>query len=119
MTSHEFEDFLYSIGGLVNGNSKDKEIITTNLCECSEGWLELISNLIAELIATGWDKEVCQIKEKLGGLRFYTNEASESLTAIITTYEQSSFNICEICGSTKNVQLRNGKRLRSLCENHK
>jgi hypothetical protein len=118
MTSKEFEKFLLSIGGLIDANSSDKNVITADICECGEGWFHLISELIAELIAVGWNKEICQIKQKFGGLRFYASELPEELSAIIFKYEQRSFGICEVCGSIENVKLRQGKRLRSLCEKH-
>jgi len=40
-------------------------------CECNDGWLELIAELIQELVDAGWSREVLQIKEKFGGLCFY------------------------------------------------
>lgn len=39
--------------------------------ECGSGWNKLICNLIKDLIDIGWNKEIAQIKEKFGTLRFY------------------------------------------------
>lgn len=69
----EFEDFLKSIGGLVDGRSPEKKPIFENIWQCGDGWLELIRDLIVELIAAGWNKEIRQIEEKFGGLSFYAN----------------------------------------------
>lgn len=40
-----------------------------------------------------------QVKEKFGGLRFYTNGASERILGMISMAESMSYRICETCGS--------------------
>lgn len=117
MTSIEFEDYLKSIGGLVNGYYTDRDPITYNLCECGEGWLELIKNCIDECISAGWDKQICQIKEKWGGLRFYINLGTDEIFDIISKYENLSYKTCENCGSINNVTTGGKGWVRSLCEN--
>ena len=116
MTSQEFENYLESIGGLKSGYFNDRPPIVKNLCECDDGWLDLIKNLIDELIAIGWDKEICQIKEKFGGLRFYTNGLPEVGWEIISKYEKLSMEICEICGEPG--VLRVGGWYKTLCNKH-
>lgn len=106
MTTKEFEEFLVSVDGLISGYNGNK--ICFNICECGDGWLEMIKDLINELIAAGWDKEICQIKEKFGGLRFYINGASEEVHNIIHKYEKLSYTICENCGS-KEAKLEQDK----------
>jgi hypothetical protein len=118
MTSVEFEDFLESIGGLFDGRSPGRRPIIINICQCDEGWLELIKDLILELIAAGWNKEVRQIKEKFGGLSFYTNDLTDKDFAIIHKYALKSFHTCEICGSIDNVKLRRKNWVKTLCEKH-
>jgi hypothetical protein len=116
MTEKEFEDYLVSIGGLVNGHFTDRPPITKNMCECSDGWLEMIKNCIEELIFCGWDKHIHQIKEKFGGLRFYIGAASKECHEIIRKYEALSFTICEVCG--EKGERRNKGWIRTLCDKH-
>jgi hypothetical protein len=106
MTEQEMNDFLQSIGGLENGMYSNREPITNaGFFECDSGWYQLIKDLITDLIELGWNKEICQVKEKFGGLRFYINEGSDEIHDRITEAERQSYEICEITG--KPGQLRN------------
>ena len=117
MTTKEFEDYLKSIGGLVNGYYVDKPNITSvTVCECDNGWLQLIKNCIQELIDIGWDKQICQIKEKFGRLRFYPANYPEGSSKIIEKYSEISSHTCEVCG--KEGELRNLPWIQTLCEKH-
>lgn len=119
MTTQEFEDYLVSIGGLVNGHYSNRKPIINNICECNEGWLQMIHDLIEEAIKAGWNKEICQIKEKFGGLRFYINSASDEVHDIISKYEKLSYKTCEICGSTDDVETGGKGWIQSLCLEHR
>jgi len=99
MTEQEMNDFLQSIGGLKIGYYSDREpIMTAGFFECDEGWYQLIKDLITDLIELGWNKEICQVKEKFGGLRFYINEGSDEIHARISKAEDLSYETCEITG---------------------
>lgn len=99
MTKKELDTFLVEIGGLENGYRTDMPSITDSyFFECGSGWYELIKNLIQDLLTLGWNKEVCQVKEKFGGLRFYVNEGSSEIYDRITKAEQDSYTICEVTG---------------------
>jgi hypothetical protein len=99
MTDQEMNDFLQSIGGLKNGYYSDKEPITdAGFFECGPGWYPLLRDLITDLIALGWDKQVCQVKEKFGGLRFYVNGMSDEMHARIKIAEDASYETCEVTG---------------------
>ena len=82
--------------------------------KCGDGWFAIVDclsraceNEIAMLISQGLDKEcwprVAQIKEEMGGLRFYVNEpVSDELRAKILQAEADegeSFRTCERCGA--------------------
>jgi hypothetical protein len=67
------------------------------------GWYELEKNLIEDLIKLGWNKEVCQVKEKFGGLRFYINDGSDEIFKRIDQAESESYKTCEICGSKEEI----------------
>lgn len=93
-------------------------------CECDDGWYWLIDNLcntiqqyidnnkhlnVSQVIAT-------QVKEKYGGLRFYCQGGDETIDGMIWFAENLSFNICEICGNTKEVKQTEGW-IKTLCIN--
>ena len=116
MTTEQFEEFLKSIGGLENGIFADREKINSRYSFCvGDGWLDLLKNLIEELIANGWDKQICDVKEKFGGLRFYTGAMSDKCRNIVEKYENLSFEICEKCGTPGELKKINGW-LSTLCD---
>lgn len=74
---------------------------------CDDGWLELLVHLSSRLeaaIAVEPTEDqgalaACQVKEKFGGLRFYTYAAPTPLMEVlIDAAETASFNTCEACG---------------------
>lgn len=117
MTEDEFNKYLESIGGLENGYYTDRgPILNAGFFEISTGWYGMVKNLIDELIAAGWDKQTCQVKEKFGGLRFYTNSMSDECHEIVSKYEKLSVETCEECGEPG--QLRQGGWIATLCDEH-
>lgn len=111
-------DYLESIGGLENGMYSNKPKITSSdFFDVQVGWYPLIKNLIDELITLGWDKQVTQVKEKFGGLRFYINGGSDEIYNKITEAEKLSHETCELCG--KKGELRTKIRwFTTLCDEH-
>jgi len=100
MSEEEFNEYLESIGGLENGFYSDKPPIkSVNFFEVNEGWYPLVKELIEDLIQLGWNKQVCQVKEKFGGLRFYINEGSNEIHNRISKAEKDSYEICEVTGN--------------------
>lgn len=95
--------------------------------ECGDGWFDLIRDLIAKLIAleseeaeSFVDFKVTQIKEKFGGLRFYTafgesfdDDSWKRVFSIINSYEHRSLSVCEFCG--KQARLRTLGYIQTLC----
>ncbi len=116
MSKEEFFNFLKEIGGLINIRRKMDGPLCNYGCECSDGWLELIAELIQELVDAGWTREIRQIKEKFGGLRFYADGLPHSGIEIVGKYERRSFTICEICGSTDQVRLCGTRWVKTLCD---
>ena len=118
MTREEMGEFLESIGGLANGFYLDREPITNcGFFDVDSGWYPLIKDLIEDLIKLGWDKQVCQVKEKFGGLRFYINSGSNEIFARITLAENKSHEICETCGEKGEMRTDLGW-YRTLCNKH-
>lgn len=104
MTNKQVEEFLKEIGGLKSAYYPDK-IIKNRIFECGSGWNKLICDLIKDLINIGWNKEIAQIKEKFGTLRFYPGGCTDEQWKLIQEAERKSSTICEYCGTTENVKL--------------
>jgi len=99
MNEQEMNEFLQSIGGLKNAYYSDKEpIMDAGFLCVGPGWYLLIKELIEDLVELGWDREVCQVKEKFGGLRFYINAASDEVYDRISQAETESYETCEETG---------------------
>lgn len=112
---------------------KDLSMQETCMCwgiDCGDGWYDLIECLCQvidnwmyneEYRAKYEKREPCapieatQVKEKFGGLRFYTNNISNEVSGAISMAEHMSYKICEYCGSTKNVSQTKGWVI-TLCE---
>jgi len=84
---------------------------------CDDGWYKLIRDLLEELELMGMDENfrVLQVKEKFGGLRFYTQGASQEAARRIEEVCQDSFNVCERCGTRENVTTE-GSWVVTLCK---
>jgi len=93
---------------------------TTPYCDCLSdipfGWRDLIETLVQQLIAAGWDRQVAQVKQKWGGLRFYVGDASPAMARLIARAEKRSLKICEECG--RPGVLRSATFVQTLCEDH-
>jgi len=101
MTKEEFDDFLKPLGLIWDWTNQPVE--NSAGFEIGSGWYELTKNLITDLIALGWDKRICQVKEKFGGGRFYIDEHNEETFQRIQAWENDTFKTCEQCGSTNSV----------------
>ena len=112
------DDFLLAIGGLVDGyKPNSKRIISSDFFRIEKGWFPLIKKLITDLIEVGWNREICCIKEKFGGLRFYITEGSDEVWNLILNAEEESLNVCEKCGSPGKIRTDIGWLL-TLCDKH-
>jgi hypothetical protein len=114
LTDKELTEYLISIGGLTNvftGNN----ITDSDFFQVSLGWNLIIKNLIQDLIKLGWNKEVIQVKEKFGGLRFYINEGTDEIHQRIGEAELESMKTCEITGRHGKIRTDIGW-YRTLCD---
>ncbi len=104
---------------------RQRDLSPRETCMCygiefSDGWYNLIDNL-CELLQFHIDKngyqqiEATQVKEKFGGLRFYTTSCDEYISGIINFAETLSYKICEECGSMKDITQTKGW-VRTLCK---
>jgi hypothetical protein len=89
-----------------------------------DGWFDLLWRLCERLepvVAaaekkTGRPFELLQVKEKIGGLRFYANSKNEAISTLIEAAEIESFFTCEVCGQPGKPQ--GGSRIQTLCDEH-
>lgn len=81
-----------------------------DLYECGDGWIPLIEDaktIISKYNLKHPDKDplkFVQIKEKFGGLCLYMNYYVPEITDKIRELENKSYEICEHCGTNKNVK---------------
>lgn len=71
------------------------------------GWRDLVVKLHNSLVQVAPDYRLCQVKEKFGGLRFYTNVrgSPENLVSrIIGYYEELSAKTCDVCGEPGEIK---------------
>ena len=83
----------------------------TSMCwgiSTGDGWYALIDDLCKK-IQVYIDRhkedqvEAIQVKEKFGGLRFYTNGGCEEISTMIYEAEAKSYLTCEDCGSKEDI----------------
>jgi hypothetical protein len=114
----KMDAYLKSIGGLTySWNTKSDPIVSSSFFDCEVGWYPLIQKLIEDLIVLGWDKNISQVKEKFGGLRFYIGSGTEEIFERIIQAEKESYSICEICGEPGESRRVNGWYY-TLCDTH-
>jgi len=111
LTKKEFEALLYKEFG------KYLELDKYGI-ECKSGWYNLIWELTEDIV-DGLDSvlHIVQIKQKMGGLRYYIRGGDVIMNTLINIAESQSFNICEICGKKGKL---NSEHLfmQTLCPKH-
>lgn len=87
--------------------------------ECNEGWDSIISKLDFDLRKLVPEYTLFQVKEKFGGLRYYTGvfplNKFEEARQIIDNAMLESLKTCECCGDTGVLCRRRGW-LKTLCK---
>lgn len=87
---------------------KDYDYSYTLLDDMPDGWRAAFGEQMCEEIQQVLNKfssevaekfRITQIKEKFGGLRFYTNWSTVEIDKIIDKYENISYSTCIRCGS--------------------
>jgi hypothetical protein len=95
-----------------------------------QGWIPIIDVLCGSIQdyidhTSTWNKELSmfasppqvtcvQVKEKFGGLRFYTNGHDDIVEGMITMAEYMCSQVCEDCGSKEDLGITSGW-IRTLC----
>ena len=78
---------------------------------CGDGWYDIIYRLcerieplVAALADRASDFQIVQVKEKLGGLRFYVEGSNDEIEAAIHSASELSILTCEVCGNPGNLE---------------
>lgn len=72
--------------------------------DIGDGWIDLVGQLIRDIIETGDEWKIAQIKSKFGGLRFYVETESDAVRSLIRQAEIESGRLCEECGAPAKTQ---------------
>src|SRR5258708_2441462 len=83
--------------------------------ECGPGWIELYRPLMERCEQEG--VTIMQIKEKLGGLRFYVGPCSDAMHEAISAAMNQSYTVCELCGHPGKLRTNEGW-IQTLCDEH-
>lgn len=86
-----------------------------------DGWLPIIDKLCTaiqeRIIEKGLSQlHAVQIKEKFGGLRFYTDANYDDFRDLILAAENEAYKTCEECG--KPGTLRTNGWMKTACDEH-
>lgn len=87
--------------------------------EIGKGWYGLVDEIMCKMKEKGYvdeDFKVVQVKEKMGGLRFYVDGLkSTEVYSYLMDLEGKSYKICEDCG--KAGKLRDQRMwIKTLCD---
>lgn len=81
-----------------------------------DGWMPLIIELDKKLAELVPDYRIEQVKEKFGGLRYYTDVPYDSeANKLIDQAEADSYRICENCGKPGEQTNSGGYWTKTLC----
>jgi len=102
------------------GKSPQESCMAFGLC-VGDGWYWIIDQLCKQLqydVDNNQQPQIvaAQVKEKFGGLRFYTNSSTETQDVIISFAENVSLSICEKCGITEGVVQTDKEWIKTLCK---
>lgn len=124
MMTPEFDSMLRTRHPRIFDTTGDVEQrpFTTRGVECADGWFDLIDALCESLqMATDYagDHQVVavQVKEKMGGLRFYVSNASDRQRGMIDMATAMSSRLCEQCGGPGQTVDASG-RVMTRCAAH-
>lgn len=82
-----------------------------------KGWSPLIQKVFNARESLNAPVGIIQVKEKLGGLRIYTEYYDAELEKTIAEVGRESFHICEICGMAGGLRKLEGRYF-TACDQH-
>ena len=110
---------------------KDLDKTVTAMCwgiSCGDGWYDLIDtlceNIQNRIMNVNRNKpeeehlicEAVQVKEKFGGLCFYTYGSDDYIDGLVSMAESMSYHICTECSKPSEKQDNNRGWIYTLCE---
>ena len=110
---------------------KDLDKTVTAMCwgiSCGDGWYDLIDNLCENIqnrvMNVNRNKpeeehlvcEAVQVKEKFGGLCFYTYGGDDYIDGLVSMAESMSYYICTECSNPSEKQDNNRGWIYTLCK---
>lgn len=113
---------------------KDLDKTVTAMCwgiSCGDGWYDLIDtlceNIQNRIVNVNRNKpeeehlicEAVQVKEKFGGLCFYTYGGDDYIDGLVSMAESMSYHICTECSKPSEKQDNNRGWIYTLCESCK
>lgn len=90
-------------------------------CSVPKGWEALVYDLCEKIYTLSKDVPedervfVVQIKEKFGGLRFYTHQEIKEISELITEAEDKSYKLCMECSGPAQPDYEN-VWVKTICE---
>jgi len=98
-----------SLSRYAEGSKKSLELMDEKLYSgfdgtVGPGWLPILDRLAEDLVKLGWDRDLHQVKEKFGTLRFYIGHETDEMSDRIRQAEDESEVICEECGEPGTLQ---------------
>ena len=80
------------------------------------GWFDILDRLWTDLVAMGWDREVCDLKDKFGTLSFTIFDGTDEMFERIWQAIDESARTCEDCGAPGRLRGHGGDGSRTLCD---
>ncbi len=84
--------------------------------DCPPGWYKIVEPLLDHCESENY--KVFQIKEKFGGLRFYTNQNDPKLDELLRQAENKAEETCQVCGEPGSSKGSKGW-ITVLCPEHR
>jgi hypothetical protein len=123
--SPQKQNSLYSIFPKIFSEHDNPDSCMKYGISCDDGWYQIIFDLCRSIqnLTDSQNAEQTiaeQVKEKFGGLRFYTkNSRTIDAHKIIIAAERKSFVTCEVCGETGVLhKQKDGALLKTVCQSH-
>ena len=82
--------------------------IIDKLCSCIQSYIDYTTRFTKDGPIKPEQVTCTQMKEKFGGLRFYTNGHDDNVEGMIKMAEHMCDNACEVCGSEEDLGVTSG-----------
>lgn len=80
------------------------------------GWISILDDLVNALYEKGWSRQVTEIKQKFGELRFYTDDERSEIQDLIAEARKRSRVTCEGCGEPGTFKRLSPGGVKTVCD---